>query len=135
MTPSTFLRLYVPTLAFFAVADAIMLSTVMKPLFERHLGDLLLSPINWPPAAIFYLFYIAGIVWLVSRHALAKGSVAQAAGNGAILGAMCYGTFEFTSMAVLKGWSWSMVATDTTWGAVLTASSAAFGVWAARRLG
>lgn len=29
-------------------------------------------------------------------------------------------TYELTSMSVMKGWSWNMVAIDTTWGTVLT---------------
>ena len=41
---------------------------------------------------------------------------------------MAYGTYEFTSMSILKGWSWQMVALDTTWGAVLTGVSAWAGV-------
>ena len=30
-------------------------------------------------------------------------------------------TYELTSMSVMKGWSWNMVAIDTIWGTVLTA--------------
>lgn len=41
---------------------------------------------------------------------------------------MAYGTYEFTSMAIMKDWSWSMVATDTIWGMVLTGFSAWAGV-------
>ena len=115
--------LYAATLIVFAVLDAIMLSNVMKPLFEKHLGDLIRSPIFVAPAAIFYLFYIAGILYLVSVPALRDGSLASVALGGAVLGAVAYGTYEFTSMSVMKDWSWQMVVTDTTWGAVLTATS------------
>ncbi|MEM7710529.1 MAG: DUF2177 family protein [Pseudomonadota bacterium] len=125
--------LYVTSAAFFLIVDAIMLNAVMKPLFERHIGDILRSPIHVAPAAIFYLFYVAGLLYLVSWPALRAGSVGQAAVNGAILGALAYGTYEFTNKATIQGWDWSMVATDTTWGAVLTGSSAAFGVWATLR--
>jgi uncharacterized membrane protein len=37
---------------------------------------------------------------------------------------MAYGTYEFTSYAVMKDWSPQMVATDLIWGTVLTAVSA-----------
>ena len=124
--------LYGSSTVFFLIVDAIMLTLVMKPLFERHIGHLLQSPINLAPAAIFYLFYVAGLIWLVSLPALRDGSVAQAALNGAILGAVAYGTYEFTNMSVLKGWDWTMVAADTAWGAVLTGATAAFGVWVVR---
>lgn len=124
--------LYAATLITFAVLDAIMLSTVMKPLFERHLGDLIRSPIFAAPAGIFYLFYIGGLLYLVSAPALRDGSLASVALGGAVLGAVAYGTYEFTSMSIMKDWSWQMVVVDTTWGAVLTSTSAVAGVWAVR---
>ena len=42
----------------------------------------------------------------------------------AIIGAMAYGTYEFTSYAIMKDWHISMVITDVTWGTILTALSA-----------
>ncbi|MCK0168845.1 DUF2177 family protein [Jannaschia sp. S6380] len=127
-----FFLLYLTSATVFAVIDVIGLNFIMKPLFERHVGDLLQSPINMTPALVFYAFYIAGMVWLVSMPALRDGSVAQALLNGAILGALAYGTYEFTNMSTLRGWDWTMVAVDTTWGTLLTAASAASGVWAVR---
>lgn len=129
------ITLYGASVAFFLVVDAIMLNLVMKPLFERHIGDLLRQPIDLAPAAIFYLFYVGGLLWLVSLPALRAGDPWQAAFNGAILGALAYGTYEFTNKATLRGWDWSMVAADTTWGAVLTGSTAFVGVWVAQRVG
>jgi uncharacterized membrane protein len=127
--------LYAASATFFLIVDAIVLTTVMKPLFTRHVGDILLSPIQIAPAAIFYLFYVAGLIWLVSLPALRSGDgIGSAALNGAILGAVAYGTYEFTNKSTIRGWDWSMVAVDTTWGAVLTGSTAAFGVWAAQRM-
>lgn len=127
-----FFLLYLTSATVFAVIDVIGLNFLMKPLFERHVGDLLQSPINMAPAFVFYAFYLAGLVWLVSMPALRDGSVLQAFVNGAVLGALAYGTYEFTNMATLRGWDWTMVAVDTTWGMILTAVSAATGVWAVR---
>jgi uncharacterized membrane protein len=114
--------LYLSTAAVFLILDAIMLSMVMKPLFTRHIGPLLAEPIRIAPAAAFYLAYVAGLVYLVSLPALKTGSPVLI--PAAIIGAMAYGTYEFTSYAVMKDWHWSMVATDTVWGTILTAFSA-----------
>ena len=127
--------LYLITAVIFLAVDAVMLSLVMKPLFQRHLGDAMRDSPMLLPAAGFYLAYVAGLVFLVSAPALRAGDVGQALVHGAILGAMAYGTYEFTSMAVMKDWSWAMVATDTLWGALLTGGSAALGVWLVMRLG
>ena len=54
--------------------------------------------------------------------------------NGRSLSAMAYGTYEFTSYAIMKDWHWQMVATDVIWGTVLTAVSAWVGVTAARMI-
>ena len=129
-----FLVPYVVSTLVFLGLDAIMLRAVMKPLFERHLGDVMRDPIDVAPAVGFYLLYVAGLTWLVSMPALRDGSVTAALLNGAILGGVAYGTYEFTNKATLRGWDWSMVATDWAWGIVLTGVTAAAGVWAARAL-
>ncbi len=125
--------LYLSTAAIFLVLDALMLTLVMRPLFERHLGDQLAQNLRLVPAVVFYLSYIAGLVFLVSLPALKSGSSVIL--PALILGAMAYGTYEFTSYAVMRDWHWTMVATDLTWGAVLTAVSAWGGLWIARAVG
>ena len=126
--------LYAVTAVIFLAADAVALSKLLKPLFERHMGDMLREPIALAPAGIFYLAYVAGLLFLVSVPALRAGSPMQALIGGAVLGAVAYGTYEFTNISTLKGWSWEMVATDVTWGTVLTGVSAAAGVWITRAL-
>ncbi len=118
--------LYLSTAAIFLVVDAVMLGLVMKPLFLRHIGPLMADPIRLGPAALFYLGYVAGLVYLVSWPALKTGGAVVI--PAAVIGAMAYGTYEFTSYAIMKDWHWSMVLTDTTWGAVLTALAAWGGV-------
>lgn len=126
--------LYLITATVFLVLDAVMLKTVMKPLFEQHIGDWLLDEIRLRPAIIFYLFYVAGVLWFVSVSALRSEVSVNALIGGAILGAMAYGTYEFTNYATLRDWSLQMVAVDVTWGAVLTGFSAWVGVTVTRAL-
>ena len=91
--------------------------------------------LNLPAAVIFYLFYIGGVIWFASLPALREGAPGNALISGALLGAMAYGTYEFTNLATLKGWDWQMVAADVSWGIVLTGLSAWAGVMAARAIG
>ena len=120
--------LYLTTAAAFLVFDAVMLKTVMNPLFKEHIGDWLLNDIRLLPAIVFYLFYVGGVLWFVSLPALRAGVPVSALINGAIIGAMAYGTFEFTNYAILRDWSLQMVVVDVAWGAVLTGFSAWIGV-------
>ena len=124
--------LYLSTSIVFLAIDAVMLGLVMKPLFLRHIGPLMADPIRVVPAGLFYAAYVGGLLYLVSLPALRDG--APLILPAAILGALAYGTYEFTSYAILRDWHWSMVLTDTLWGAVLTAFSAWAGVAITRQL-
>lgn len=120
------LTLYLATAAVFLILDAVMLTMVMKPLFTRHIGPLMAEPIRLAPAALFYLAHIAGLMYLVSLPALKTGTPILV--PALIMGLMAYGTYEFTSWSIMKDWHWTMVLTDTLWGACLTAVSAWAGV-------
>ena len=124
--------LYAVTAAVFLILDAIMLTFVMKPLFTRHIGPLLAEPIRIAPAALFYLAYVAGLVYLVSFPAIKSG--APVILPALIIGLMAYGTYEFTSWAIMRDWHWQMVLTDTLWGGTLTAFSAWAGVTITRAI-
>ncbi len=107
----------------------------MRPLFAAHIGDMLATELRLVPAALFYLAYVGGVLWFVSLPALREGAPVNALLAGAALGAMAYGTYEFTNYATLRDWHWQMVAVDVTWGTILTAVSAWVGVLAARAWG
>ena len=126
--------LYLATVTIFLLLDAVVLATVMKPLFERHLGDTLLQEIRLAPAILFYLFYVFALQWLVTAPALEAGPSWRLAVNAALFGAVAYGTYEFTNWATLRSWSWEMVAVDFTWGIVLTTVSALGGLYLTRML-
>lgn len=129
------LVLVLVTGAIFLVADAIMLSTVMQPLFAQHLGETLRQGIRPLPAVLFYLIYMAGVIWFAGWPALRDGTPVTALVNGAILGLVAYGTYELTSWTVMRDWHPSMVVADIAWGATLTAVSAWAGVLSARAIG
>ena len=123
-----FFTLFASTALIFLALDAIMLIFMMSPLFERHIASFLLPDIRFGAAVAFYLVYVVGVLYFVSVPSLAAGSSTYALLNGALLGALAYGTYEFTNYATLKGWSWQMVAADVAWGALLTGFSAWAGV-------
>lgn len=126
--------LYLSTAVVFLALDAIVLTVAMKPLFQWHLGAQLLDGFRLAPAVLFYVGYIAGVLWFVSAAALRADSPRDALVGGGVLGAMAYGTYELTNFATLRDWHWTMVVVDTTWGIVLTAVSAWAGVRITRAL-
>jgi uncharacterized membrane protein len=126
--------LFLSTAVVFLALDAVMLTRVMHPLFERHLGTQLLTDIRLMPALIFYLGYVLGLLVLVSWPALREGLPLRALWRGAVLGAMAYGTYEFTSYTIMRNWHPSMVAVDVIWGSLLTGIAAWAGVQITRAL-
>jgi len=129
------LILYGATTIIFFALDAFGLRLLIKPVFDRHIAHLYADPFRIVPAALFYLGYVAGVLWFVSVPALQKGDPMAALIGGVLLGLMAYGTYEFTNYATLRDWSMSQVATDMLWGGALTGVSAWAGVLIARTLG
>jgi len=127
-TAMTYLTLYASTALVFLILDVVMLRKVLYPLFSSNIGSIMLEDPRMGAAAVFYLVYIAGVLWFVSIPALAAGAPSQAFITGCILGVLAYGTYEFTNFATLRDWSMQMVMVDVVWGAVLTGSSAWAGV-------
>lgn len=117
-----FATLYVITATIFLVLDALMLRFHMAPLFQRYIGPHMLENIRVLPALGFYAAYVAGILYLVSWPALrVDGAIFVPA---VVLGLLAYGTYEFTSYAIMKDWTPQMVITDLLWGGFLTGVSA-----------
>lgn len=129
------LVLYVSTAVIFLAVDAVGLRLLIKPVFERHVGHLFADPLRIVPAALFYLGYVAGVLWFVSVPALRTGDAIAALIGGVLLGLLAYGTYEFTNYATLRDWSWEQVVVDTTWGGLLTGFAAWAGVMIARAVG
>lgn len=120
--------LYAVTAVTFLALDAIGLKFLIKPIFDRNVGHLIAEPLRLGPAAGFYLAYVVGLLWFVSVPALRNGNATEALINGALLGLLCYATYEMTNYATLADWSLEQVIADCLWGAVLTGFSAWFGV-------
>ncbi len=132
----TYVILYAVTFTVFLAIDFLGLSYIVKPVFDKHVPELILDKPRYLPALMFYSFYIGGVLWFVSVPALLDNrSLLWTFGSAAFIGAIAYGTYEFTSLAVTKGWSWEMVVTDLIWGMCLTGVSACAGVAATRAWG
>jgi len=128
----TYALSYVAALLVFLSIDIIWIRSVMRPLFERNLGEILLETPRLGAAGAFYALYVAGIMYLAIAPAIAAGSWRTAALNGAIIGFLAYGTYEATNLATLKGWTYEMLSIDLAWGVFLTAVTAVAGYTAFR---
>ncbi len=105
---------------FFAI-DILWLGVVAKKFYQNYLGHLLADQVNWIAAIIFYLMYIAGIIYFAVSPALDKSSATEALTKGALFGFITYATYDFTNWATLKNWPTTVVVIDVIWGTILGA--------------
>jgi uncharacterized membrane protein len=126
---------YLATGIAFLTVDAIWLSTMADMLYRPLLGDKLAPQFDMAPAVVFYLIYIAGIVFFAVMPALDGEGLGKAALKGAILGLVAYATYDLTNQATLKDWPLSVTLADIPWGAFVTATGASAGFLVASRIG
>ena len=117
----------------FGALDSVWLRWAGPNLYRPVIGEILADSFRPAPAAAFYLIYVAGMVYFAVRPALESGSVGTAVLNGALLGALCYATFDLTSQAVMKVWSTHISLADMAWGAFATAAASGVAMWATLR--
>lgn len=118
----------------FGALDALWLRWAGPNLYRPALGELLAPSFRVAPAAIFYIAYIAGMVWFAVRPGIEQG-VPHAVLNGALLGALCYATYDLTNQATMKVWSTQVSAIDIAWGAAATALASGIAAFAVSKLG
>ncbi len=114
------------------VLDGAWLSFAAKRLYRPLLGDMLAGGFRIGPAALFYFFYVAGIVILAVAPGLAAGKWTVALTRGLALGLIAYGTYDLTNQATLRQWSGVVTMADMSWGTFLTGAAATAGYLAAR---
>jgi uncharacterized membrane protein len=116
----------VSTLVIFLALDTVWISMVALPNFRAIFGeDLLFRAV---PGILFYLLYLIGILFFVSRPALETGRWNTALAYGALFGLVAYGTYDLTNYATLRPWSLGLTVSDMVWGAVVTAVASALGI-------
>lgn len=132
MTTLSFLKMYgVGLVAFFAM-DIVWLGFVAKGFYQREMGHLTRPDVQWAPAVLFYLIYVAALVVFVAAPAVERQSVGRAVGYGALFGLAAYAAFDLTGLALLKDFPLSAAIVDLAWGAFLSATVSAAIVLSAR---
>ena len=89
----TVIILYFSSLAIFLLIDFLALGIVVKPIFDRQIGHLLLENFRLLPAFFFYAFFVGVLIWFVSFPAITQDKgLLWVALNAALLGAAAFGT-------------------------------------------
>jgi len=118
---------YAVTGIVFLGLDAIWLSLAGPRLYRPLLGGMLTDGFKIMPAILFYVVYIAGVVFFAVRPALGQSAWTVAALHGAALGFVAYATYDLTNQATLRDWPIVITIADLCWGTALTCAAATLG--------
>ncbi|WP_321384471.1 DUF2177 family protein [uncultured Enterococcus sp.] len=125
---NAFIRFYLLCAGIFLVFDLFWLLIVSKKMYQHFIGGLM-GETKIVPAILFYLIYIAGVVFFVIVPGVEKGSLVYVLGSGALLGLICYATYDLTNLATLKDWPVMMTVIDLIWGMFVTAAASGITYW------
>lgn len=134
---------YVVTALAFGLLDAIWLRTAAPVLYRPALGDMLADKFRLAPAVAFYVIYVAALTYFaVVPGILSNGAIGTTsfAGvplsilHGAILGLVCYATYDLTNQATMKVWPTQLTLIDMAWGTVASGFAAGLSTFVVTRV-
>ena len=125
---------YIAAAVTFGVLDFLWLGWAGPNLYRPIIGEIMTDEIRVGAAGVFYVSYIAGMVWFAIRPGLQSGNIRTAAINGVLLGMLCYATFDLTSQAVFKVWATKVTVMDIIWGGFATGTASTIAIWVTLKL-
>ena len=117
-----FFKLYLIALPVFLGIDMVWLTLVAKNFYAKQIGYLMAKNPNLLAALIFYVIFIAGLVFFVVTPALDKKMWIQALLTGAFFGLVTYATYDLTNLATVKDWPLIVTIVDLIWGMFVSAA-------------
>lgn len=130
-----FAKLYLIALPVFLGIDMIWLLFIAKKFYADQIGYLMSKNPNLWAALIFYLIFIAGLVFFVITPALDKKMWTHALLAGAFFGLVTYATYDLTNLATIKNWPIVITIVDLVWGMALSSSVSGITYFIARKIG
>lgn len=116
------LKLFFIAFFIFIITDMIWLGFIARNLYFQQYEPWLnivsgkLKPLWWATVMVYLLLALSVIIFIIP---LANNSPYWAAFYGAIIGAIIYGIYDFTCLAIFKDFPVSMSFLDWFWGTLL----------------
>ncbi len=129
LSPAQFGLAYLVALVAMGVLDALWLGWLARDFYKREIGDMMVESVRIVPAALFYVLYPLGLVYLALQPA--PDGLGEAVLRCAVVGLVAYGAYDLSNLATLRGWSTRLVAVDMAWGLVASATAGAAAYWLA----
>lgn len=114
-----YIKIYIMTFIIFIGVDLIWLGLLAKDFYRDQLADFLRAKYNMKAAILFYVVYIAGIIFFVLDRAIDLGSWQYALFGGMFYGLITYATYGLTNYSTIKNWPLKLSIVDIAWGTIL----------------
>lgn len=128
-------KLYLIALPVFLGIDMVWLTLIAKNFYAKQLGYLMAKNPNLLAALIFYLIFVAALIFFVITPALDKKMWTQALWAGAFFGLVTYATYDLTNLATIKDWPLIITIIDLIWGMTVSAAVSVITFFIALKLG
>jgi uncharacterized membrane protein len=127
-------RNYSLTFIVFIGIDMVWLLLISKNLYADKLGYLMAAKVNFFAAIIFYLIFIAGLLFFVVYPAFQRNSWTFALLAGAFFGLVTYATYDLTNLATIRDWPLLITVIDLIWGSFISAITATLSYFLIQKL-
>jgi len=129
------IKLFIFTTVVFLLLDGLWLGLIANKFYLSQLQPILRLKdsridTNFFAAFIVYTALISGLIFFVLP--LARGSLSLALVYGMAYGFVTYATYDFTNLAVLKDWNWTVALVDVLWGIILCGTTSLLSCWISR---
>lgn len=128
-------KLYLIALPVFLGIDMVWLTLIAKNFYAKQLGYLMAKNPNLLAALIFYLIFVAALIFFVITPALDKKMWTHALWAGAFFGLVTYATYDLTNLATIKDWPLIITIIDLIWGMTVSAAVSVITYFIALKLG
>lgn len=117
-----FWKIYLTALFVFLVIDITWLGLIARNFYRKHMGFLMKSEVDWIPALLLYMLFVAALVLFVINPAIEKESWMHALLFGAFFGLVAYASYDLTNLATIKNWPMVVTLVDIAWGVTVSVS-------------
>ena len=118
-----FIKPFIISGVIFLILDICWLFFANKKIYKSNIGNLM-GDFKIIPAIIFYIIYLGALTFFVLMPGLEKNSITYVLLSGALLGLVCYSTYDLTNLASIKDWSLMVTIIDIIWGTFVSSLSA-----------
>jgi len=115
----SYIKVYILAFIIFMAIDLVWLGIIAKDFYRDQLSSFLKEKYNMNAALLFYIVYIAGLVFFVISRASTIDSWQYALFAGMLYGFVTYSTYGITNYSTIKDWPSFLTMIDIGWGTFL----------------